>query len=177
MRGVIQIQSDWLIACCGMCGCAILNVEQLTGVEIEVITWNMWPSRLWMIHHNPVHAVQGDKFITGAWTHIVIMYSKLMLRWNMTKTHIYTCGWHYVGIISLRTVCNTKMSGWVWAALCKQTVPVIPRGHWQLNELSSSVQEPPFWQGSLRHSFTSISQLFPKKVWKAHNMLTHCFCE
>lgn len=55
--------------------------------------------------------------------------------------------------------------------------PAIPGGQRQLNELRSSTQEPPFWHGWLRHSFTSISQLFPYREGgeKRDNVLTPPF--
>lgn len=83
------------------------------------------------------------KFKTKATLKIVIfMFLHILCIFNKPDhTHVY---------------CITIMLISLWNRL-----PVIPGGHWQLNELSSSVQEPSFWQGWLRHSFTSISQLCP----------------
>lgn len=55
-----------------------------------------------------------------------------------------------------KLACKTVTAG-------NNCVPVVPAGQRQLKVLSSSEQKAPFWQGWLRHSFTSISQLLPRK--------------
>lgn len=107
---------------------------------------------------------------------------------NLVLICFQTCHLEDIGMKSWAELGNSPssiMRQFVSAMLFKQPqprqdaykIPATPGGHWQLNELSSSIQEPPFRQGWLRHSFTSISQLLPEKVLKEHSTLTYCFYE